>query len=67
MLSGAYAVYAGVTRATPYPMEAVVVVALAALGLWSWKHDRRWIAFVLVFALSAPLGELIVVSGDRSS
>ncbi len=60
VLSGAYAVYAGVTRATPYPLEAVVVVALAALGLWSWKQDRRWIAFVLVFALSAPLGELIV-------
>ena len=60
VLSGAYAVYAGVTRATPYPLEAVVVVALAALGLWSWKQDRRWIAFVLVFVLSALLGELIV-------
>ena len=60
VLSGAYAVYAGVTRATPYPLEAVVVVALAALGLWSWRHDRRWMAFVLVFALSAPLAELIV-------
>ena len=60
VLSGAYAVYAGVTRATPYPLEAVVVLALAALGLWSWKQDRRWIAFVLVFGLSALLGELIV-------
>ena len=60
VLSGAYAVYAGVTRATPYPLEAVVIVALAALGLWSWRHDRRWMAFVLVFALSAPLAELLV-------
>ena len=32
VLSGAYAVYGGVTRATPYPLEAVVVVALAASG-----------------------------------
>ena len=60
VISGAYAVYAGVTRATPYPLEAVVILALGGLGLWSWKNDRRWIAFVLVFALSAPLGELIV-------
>jgi mannosyltransferase len=60
VLSGAYAVYAGVTRDTPYPLEAVVVVALAGLGLWSWRKDRRWMAFVLVFALSAPLAELIV-------
>ncbi|HEY7666909.1 MAG TPA: glycosyltransferase family 39 protein [Actinomycetota bacterium] len=60
VLSGAYAVYAGVTRATPYPVEAAVVLALAALGLWSWRHDRRWIAFVLTFAFAAPLGELVV-------
>jgi uncharacterized membrane protein len=59
-LSGAYAIYAGVTRATPYPVEAVLILALGGLGLWSWKHDRRWIAFVLIFGLIAPLGELIV-------
>ena len=39
-----------------------MVVALAALGLWSWRHDRQWMAFVLVFALSAPLGRV-----DRQS
>jgi uncharacterized membrane protein len=60
VLSGAYALYGGVTRATPYQVEAIVVLALGGLGLWTWKHDRRWIAFALVFSLSAPLGELIV-------
>jgi mannosyltransferase len=58
--SGAYAIYGGVTQATPYLVEALVVLALGSLGLWSWKHDRRWIAFVLIFSLAAPLGELIV-------
>jgi mannosyltransferase len=60
VLSGAYAIYAGVVRATPYPLEALVVVAMCALGIWSWNHDRRWIAFVLVFGLAAPVGELVV-------
>lgn len=60
VFSGVYAVYAGVTRATPYPVEAALVLALAGLGLWSWRADRRWIAFVLVFSLAAPVGELIV-------
>jgi mannosyltransferase len=60
VLSGAYAIYAGVTRATPYPLEAALVLALAGLGLWSWRRDRIWLAFMLVFGLSAPLGELIV-------
>jgi mannosyltransferase len=60
VLSGAYAVYAGVTRATPYPVEAVLILILAGLGLWSWRDDRRWIAFALIFSLAAPLGELIV-------
>lgn len=60
VLSGAYAVYGGVTRATPYIVEALVVLLLGGLGLWSWKRDRRWIAFVVTFALVAPLGELIV-------
>ena len=60
VLSGAYAIYGGVTRATPYILEALVVLALAFLGLRSWRHDRRWLAFVLIFSLTAPLGELIV-------
>lgn len=60
VLSGAYAIYGGVTRATPYQVEAIVVLVLGGLGLWSWKNDRRWIAFVLIFGLAAPLGELIV-------
>jgi uncharacterized membrane protein len=60
VLSGAYNVYAGVTRATPYPVEAVLILGLAGLGLWSWRTDRRWIAFVLVFSLAAPVGELLV-------
>ncbi|MGZ5297724.1 MAG: glycosyltransferase family 39 protein [Actinomycetota bacterium] len=60
VLSGAYAIYGGVTRATPYQVEAIVVLVLGGLGLWSWKHDRRWIAFVLIFGFAAPLGELIV-------
>jgi mannosyltransferase len=60
VLSGIYAMYGGVTRATPYPLEALVVLVLGAIGLWSWKQDRRWIAFLLVFCLAAPLGELIV-------
>jgi hypothetical protein len=60
VLSGVYAIYAGVTRATPYPLEAILLLSLSGLGLWSWKRDRRWIAFVLIFALAAPLGELIV-------
>jgi 4-amino-4-deoxy-L-arabinose transferase-like glycosyltransferase len=60
VLSGAYAIYGGVVRATPYPVEALVVLVLAGLGLWSWRHDRRWIAFALTFTLAAPLGELIV-------
>ena len=59
-LSGAYALYAGVTRATPYYVEAPLVLGLAGLGLWTWKHDRRWIAFVVAFGLAAPIGELIV-------
>ena len=60
VLSGAYAIYGGVTRATPYILEALVVLALASLGLRSWRDDRRWLAFVLIFSLAAPLGELIV-------
>lgn len=60
VVSSAYAVYAGVTRETPYLLEALVILVLGALGIWSWKHDRRWIAFVLAFGLAAPLGELIV-------
>ncbi|MEO8423560.1 MAG: glycosyltransferase family 39 protein [Actinomycetota bacterium] len=60
VVSGAYALYGGVTRATPYPVEAILVLALGGLGLRSWKHDRRWIAFVLVLGLAAPLGELVV-------
>ena len=60
VLSGSYALYGGVTRATPYPLEAFVVLVLGGLGLWTWRHDRRWIAFALVFGLAAPLGELIV-------
>jgi mannosyltransferase len=63
VLSGAYAIYGGVTRATPYPLEAILVVALSGLGLWSWKHERRWIAFTLTFALAAPIGELVVSVG----
>jgi uncharacterized membrane protein len=59
-LSGAYALYGGVTRATPYQVEAIVVLALGGLGLWTWKHDRRWIAFAVAFGLTAPLGELMV-------
>jgi uncharacterized membrane protein len=59
VLSDLYAIYAGVTRATPYPLEALVVVAVCGLGLRSWKDDRRWIAFVLVFGLAAPVGELV--------
>ena len=57
VLSGAYAIYGGVTRATPYQLEAIVILALGGLGLWTWRHDRRWIVFALVFGLSAPLGE----------
>lgn len=60
VLSSAYALYGGVTRGTPYLLEALLVLVLAGLGMWSWKHDRRWIAFVLVFSLAAPVGELIV-------
>ncbi len=60
VMSGAYALYGGVTRETPYLVEALLVLALGGLGLWTWKHDRRWIVFALVFGLSAPLGELIV-------
>ena len=60
VLSGAYAIYGGVTRATPYQVEALVVLVLGCLGLWTWRHDRRWIAFALAFGLAAPLGELIV-------
>ncbi len=60
VLSGAYAIYGGVTRATPFPLEAALVLALGGLGLWSWKHDHRWIAFVLIFSLAAPLGELTI-------
>jgi len=57
---GAYVIYAGVVRATPYPVEALVILVLAGLGLWSLRNDRRWIAFVLIFALAAPVGELII-------
>jgi len=60
VLRGAYAIYGGVVRATPYPVEALVILVLAGLGLWSWRHDRRWIAFVLIFGLAAPAGELVV-------
>jgi mannosyltransferase len=60
VLSGIYAIYAGVTRATPFPVEALLVLGLGVLGLWSWKHDRRWMAFLLAFCLTAPIGELIV-------
>jgi hypothetical protein len=60
VLSGVYAIYGGVTRATPYRGEALVIVVLGGLGLWTWRHDRRWIAFTLAFGLAAPLGELIV-------
>jgi uncharacterized membrane protein len=58
VLSAAYAIYGGVVRATPYQLELLVVLALGGLGLWSWHHDRRWVAFVLIFGLTAPLGEL---------
>jgi mannosyltransferase len=60
VLSGAYALYGGVVRATPFPLVALLVLVLAGLGVRTWQHDRRWIAFVLVFGLAAPLGELIV-------
>ena len=60
VLRSAYVVYGGVTRATPYQVEALVILVLGGLGLWSWRHDRRWIAFVLVFGLAAPLGELVI-------
>ena len=60
VLSGAYIIYGGVTRATPYPLEVVLVLVLVSLGLRSWNHERKWIAFVLIFAIVAPAGELIV-------
>jgi mannosyltransferase len=60
VLSGAYTVYGGVVRATPHQVESLVVLVLVGLGLWSWRHERRWIAFALILGLSAPLGELIV-------
>jgi uncharacterized membrane protein len=60
VVTSAYAIYGGVARATPYHVESLVVLAFGGLGLWSWRHDRRWIAFTLVFGLAAPLGELMV-------
>ncbi len=60
VLSSAYAIYGGVVRATPYQVGLFVVLVLGGLGLWSWRHDRRWIAFFLIFGLTAPLGELTV-------
>jgi mannosyltransferase len=60
VLSGAYALYGGVVRATPYQVEVLVVLVLGGLGLWSWQHDRRWIAFAVIFGIATPLGELIV-------
>ncbi len=49
---------AGGYGASPRLLTLLVVLALAAIGLWSWRGERRWIAFVVVFALAAPLGEL---------
>jgi uncharacterized membrane protein len=60
VLSGVYAIYGGVVRATPFQVESLVVLILGGIGLWSWRRDRRWIAFALIFGLAAPLGELIV-------
>lgn len=62
VVGGAFAVYGGPLRGWPRLLEAVVIVALGALGLWSWRRERRWIAFVVVVGLTAPLGELIVSS-----
>ena len=44
VLTAAYATYGGVLSATPFQLEAVLLLVLAGLGLWSWNHDRRWIA-----------------------
>jgi hypothetical protein len=60
VMSDLYALFAGVTRGTPYALEAALLVALFGLGLWSWRRDRRWLAFVLVFALTPIVGELLV-------
>ena len=54
----AYALWGGVTRGTPYVLELGVIVVLAGLGLWGWRREPRWVAFVLVFLLLTPLGEL---------
>ena len=60
VLRAAYILYAGVVRATPYLLEAVLLMVLTGLGVWSWRRDRRWIAFVVIFGLTAPLAELVV-------
>jgi len=60
VLRAAYILYAGVVRATPYLLEALLLTVLTGLGLWSWRRDRRWIAFVVIFGLAAPLAELVV-------
>jgi uncharacterized membrane protein len=59
LLRAAYVLYAGVVRATPYLLEALLLTVLTGLGLWSWRRDRRWIAFVVIFGLTAPLAELV--------
>ena len=60
VLRAAYILYAGVVRATPYLLEAVLLMVLTGLGVWSWRRDRRWIVFVVIFGLTAPLAELVV-------
>jgi hypothetical protein len=59
VVRGAFAVYGGPLRGPLRVVEALAVLALAGLGLWSWRRDRRWVAFALVFGLTASIGELI--------
>ena len=60
VLFDSYNVWAGSVWAIPPLAEAPLIVFLACLGLWSWRKDRRWIAFVLILGLVAPVAELVI-------
>ncbi len=62
VVRGTFAIYGGPMRGAPRAVAAIVILALAGLGLWSWRREQRWIAYVLVFSLAGLLGELIATA-----
>lgn len=56
-LQGLYSMFAG-SGYHLRPWLDVLVVALVALAVWSWRRERHWAVFCLVLALVLPVGQL---------